>query len=76
MKQQTLFKELPLRRGNGRFCTKEQFRQDKVDEENKRLRFEKEKFKRAWLALVQENARLKNELKTLKEQIRELVNGR
>lgn len=47
MKQQTLFKELPLRRGNGRFCTKEQFRQDKVDEENKRLRFEKEKFKRA-----------------------------
>lgn len=73
MKQQTLFKELPLRMGNGRFCTKEQFRQDKVDEENKILRFEKEKFKRAWLALVQENARLKNELKTLKEQIRELM---
>ncbi len=72
-KQITLFKEPPLRRKNGKYCTKEQFRQDKVDEENKKLQFEKEKYKRAWLAVLQENIRLKDELKTLKRKIGGLV---
>lgn len=64
MKQLGLFKtERPVHRlNNGRFATKEMAYADKQNVENKRLKFEVEKYKRMYLAVVKENSRLKNEL--------------
>lgn len=64
MKQLELFHmERPVHRlNNGRFATKEMAYADKQNVENKRLKFELEKYKRMYLAVVKENSRLKNEL--------------
>lgn len=61
MKQLGLFKtERPVHRlNNGRFATKEMAYADKQNVENKRLKFEVEKYKRMYLAVVKENTRLK-----------------
>lgn len=71
--QQNLFKEQPLRRSNGRYCTKEQYLSERVDEENKRLRMERDKYYRAWLVVVNDNERLTRELMVLKSKIGELL---
>lgn len=64
MKQLELFKmERPVYRlRNGRYATKEMAYADKQMVENKRLKFEVEKYKRMYLAVVKENSRLKGEL--------------
>lgn len=64
MKQLELFKmERPVYRlRNGRYATKEMAYADKQNEENKRLKLEVEKYKRMYLAVVNENKRLKEKI--------------
>ena len=61
MQQLTFFKiDRPIYRlSNGRFASKEMAYADKQNEENKRLKLEVEKYKRMYLAVVNENKRLK-----------------
>lgn len=67
-KQQTndLFTFPRLRTKNGRYCTAEQFRRERVDCLNKRLEYERDKYKRAWLAACATIARLEREKKEMK----------
>lgn len=67
----TLFQEpkQTYRRSNGQFATKEMAYADKQATENKRLSFEVEKYKRMYLAVVKENANLKQKLNEIKEII-------
>ena len=67
-KQQTndLFTFPRLRTKNGRYCTAEQFRRERVDGHNKRLEYERDKYKRAWLAACATIARLEREITTMK----------
>jgi cell shape-determining protein MreC len=61
--------ELPKvvhRRKNGQYATKEVAYADRVAEENKSLRFEKEKYQRMALALEKENRKLKERLSQIK----------
>lgn len=71
--EQTLFRESQLRDHRGRYCTKEQKRTDMAMSENKRLRYEKEKYYRAYIALAARNATLEHELRELKEKIKGLI---
>lgn len=71
--QKTLLKQERLRSRNGRFCTKEQLLNERVEEENKRLRFDKEKYYRAWLAASERACRLERELTELKNKINVLL---
>lgn len=64
----TLFEDQKIvhRRRNGQFATKDVAYADRVAEENKSLRFEKEKYQRMALALEKENRRLKAKLSQIK----------
>ena len=64
MKNKTLFEiARPVYRlNNGRFATKEMAECDKIKGENLRLKFEVEKYKRMYLAVVKENEKLKEQL--------------
>lgn len=64
----TLFEDQKVvhRRRNGQFATKDVAYADRVAEENKSLRFEKEKYQRMALALEKENRRLKEKLLQIK----------
>ena len=62
-KQKLLFEFPKLRTRNGRFCTKEQFRTERVDSDNTRLRYERDKYYRAWIAVSKKAAYLERELK-------------
>lgn len=73
MKKEQLFNQQPLRRKNGRYCSKEQYRQEIIEEDNKRLRYERDKYMRYWLAAADKASRLERELLTLKAKIGELV---
>ena len=66
MKNKTLFEiARPVYRlNNGRFATKEMAECDMIKGENLRLKFEVEKYKRMYLAVVKENAAMKRELAT------------
>lgn len=66
MKNKTLFEiARPVYRlNNGRFATKEMAECDKIKGENLRLKFEVEKYKRMYLAVVKENTAIKRELAT------------
>lgn len=61
MKQLELFPmERPVYRlRNGRYATKAMAYADKQENDNQRLRFEVEKYKRMYLAVVKENVKLK-----------------
>lgn len=67
--QQSLFKAPPLRLSDGRFCTKEQYKAERTRNENKRLRLERDKYYRAWLAASSKASRLDRELRELKKKI-------
>lgn len=71
----TLFedKKAVYRRSNGQFATKEVAYADKVAKENVFLRFELEKYKRAYLTTAKRCAALERELKELKDKIKNLV---
>lgn len=71
--EKKLFKPLPLRRKNGKYCNKEQYRQEIIEEDNKRLRYERDKYMRAWLAAANKASKLEREILTLKAKIGELV---
>lgn len=71
--EQTLFQEKQLRDHRGRFCTKEQKRTDMAISENQRLRYERDKYFRAYMALAQRNTSLERELIELKNKIKELA---
>lgn len=71
--QQELFPMPQLRRKNGRYCTKEQYRTEKVDNENKVLKYKCEQYYRALLALQKRNASLEREISELKAKIKELI---
>ena len=60
--EQSLFPTPQLRTKDGRYCTKEQFRREKVYGENKRLKDDCEKYRRAWLAASSKAARLERKL--------------
>lgn len=61
MKQLVLFNMgKPIYRlRNGRYATKEMAYADKQNGDNQRLKFEVEKYRRMYLAVVKENVRLK-----------------
>lgn len=71
--QTSLFKEPKLRRNDGRYCTEEQYRTDRIEEENKRLRLERDKYFRMSMALSKDNERLTRELMVLKSKIQDLM---
>lgn len=62
-----------LRESNGRFCTRDRFLTERTANENKVLRFERDKYKRAYLALADENSRLRREIEEIKQRIKVLV---
>lgn len=70
--QLSLFKEERLRRTDGKFCTKEQYMQDKLRDENTKLRVERDKYYRMYMAVVKDNERLMNEIRELKQKAKEL----
>lgn len=57
------------RDSKGRFATPERAYADKAIEENKKLRYYCEKYKRAWYASMERALRAEEELKTLREKI-------
>lgn len=61
-----LFESEKPRRKNGQFATKEVAYVDRIAEENKVLRFEKEKYLRAYLSLEKENRKLKDMISKIK----------
>lgn len=65
MKEQNLFTYPQLRTRDGRYCTKEQYRREKVDGENQRLKYERDKYYRAWLAATATISRLERKLKSI-----------
>lgn len=68
---ETLFEEkTTYRRSNGQFATKEMAYADKQANDNKRLSFEVEKYKRMYLAVVKENSKLKRKLNQIKELVK------
>ena len=71
--EQSLFQEKQLRDHRGRYCTKEQKRTDMALNENRKLRYEKEKYFRAYIALATRNVSLERELRELKEKIKGLI---
>lgn len=71
--EQTLFQDKQLRDHRGRYCTKEQKRTDMAISENQRLRYERDKYFRAYMALAQRNTSLERELIELKNKIKELA---
>jgi len=68
-----LFKELRPRLNNGRYCTEEQYRVDRIEEENKRLRLERDKYFRMYVSVEKHNERLTRELMVLKSKIQDLM---
>lgn len=70
--ERTLFGNIQLRDGKGRFCTKERHHADKALTENKKLRIERDKYQRAFLALSKRCTGAEREVIELKQKIKEL----
>lgn len=76
MEQLTLFDKDPalrMRDSKGRFATPERARADKAIEENRYLRMQVEKFKRAYLAAGEMSSRYHRELLKVKAELKELL---
>jgi len=71
--QTALFKEPKLRRNDGRYCTEEQYRTDRIEEENRRLRLERDRYYRMYISIEKDNERLTRELMVLKSKIQDLM---
>lgn len=71
--EKELFPQKQLRDHKGRYCTKQQKKNDMLAEENKKLRWERDKYYRAFMVLAQRNSSLERELITLKAKLKELV---
>lgn len=68
-----LFKQEQLRLKNGKFCTKEQYRMENLERENKILRFERDKYYRAWCSASNRLSALEREINALREKIKNLL---
>lgn len=68
-----LFKQGQLRLKNGKFCTKEQYRMETIERENKILRFERDKYYRAWCSASNRLSALEREINALREKIKNLL---
>lgn len=68
-----LFKQEQLRLKNGKFCTKEQYRMENLERENKILRFERDKYYRAWCSASNRLSTLEREINALREKIKSLL---
>lgn len=68
-----LFKQEQLRLKNGKFCTKEQYRMETIERENKILRFERDKYYRAWCSASNRLSVLEREINALREKIKNLL---
>lgn len=68
-----LFKQEQLRLKNGKFCTKEQYRMENLERENKILRFERDKYYRAWCSASSRLSTLEREINALREKIKNLL---
>ena len=68
-----LFEFPKPRDSKGRFCSAERAYADKAITENKRLRYDKEKYFRAYLAAANKCSRLERELNNLKTKIKQLL---
>ncbi|GEM_PF-6646855 len=68
-----LFKQEQLRLKNGKFCTKEQYRMETIERENKILRFERDKYYRAWCSASNRLSALEREINALREKIKNLL---
>lgn len=71
--EQNLFPQKQLRDHRGRFCNKEQKKADLALSENKILRYERDKFFRAYMSAQERCSELERELYTIKERIKRLV---
>ncbi len=71
--EQNLFPQKQLRDHRGRFCNKEQKKVDLALGENKKLRYERDKYFRSYMALAERNAALERELYMLKSKIKSLL---
>lgn len=71
--EQNLFPQKQLRDHRGRFCNKEQKKVDLAISENKKLRYERDKYFRSYMALAERNVSLERELFSLKEKIKNLL---
>lgn len=70
-----LFDQPQLRLRNGKFCTNEQYRIERIEHENKILRLEREKYYRAWCCSSKRIGALERELNALKTKIKELISN-
>lgn len=66
-----LFKTKP-RRSNGQFATREMAYADKQAEENRRLRYEVEKYRRMYLSVAKDNIEKEKELQKIKSTLKEI----
>lgn len=76
MEQLDMFANDPsmkMRDSKGRFATPERARADKAIEENKMLRLQVEKYKRAYLAAGEMSAMYHRELVKVKEELKQLL---
>ncbi len=64
-----------MRDSKGRYCTPERHYADKAIAENKRLRYERDKYMRAWHSLVATNLRLTRELDSIKQKLKQICNN-
>lgn len=64
---------LRMRDSRGRFATPERARADKAIEENKMLRFQVEKYKRAYIAAGNMSATYHRELLRVKDELNKLL---
>ena len=65
--------ETRLRDSRGRFATRERAYADKAINENKKLRYFCEKYKRAWFASQERAERLERELNELRNKIKSIL---
>lgn len=67
-----LFKQEQLRLKNGKFCTKEQYRMETIERENKILRFERDKYYRAWCSASNRLSALERQLIAIRGKINQV----
>ena len=64
------------RDSRGRFCTPEREYADKAIEQNKRLRYDREKYIRAYFSAAKKASMLERELHDLKLKIKQLIKNK
>lgn len=71
--QQMLFEEHRIRDTKGRFCTRDRSLYERAMSENAMLRYERDRYMRAYIAVARDNERLHRELIAVKEAVAHVV---